>query len=221
MKKKAIVYIDGYNWYHAVFKHYPEWKWLNIQSFFEMLRPHEDIISVKMFSAWMLHDAGALERQKRYFDAPGTLPKVRLIYGIFQPRIVSCKAECKLPYSIQEEKKTDVNLALEMITEALAGACDCMFVVSGDSDIQPAVEWVARNQPGIKITVYMPVLAAERATRRTDYYVTQRLPVDCKFLPLDGIKDHQLKDTVRLPGDEVRFAVRPHVWKKQEESPKV
>ena len=33
MKKKAIFYIDGYNWYHAVFKHYPEWKWLNIENF--------------------------------------------------------------------------------------------------------------------------------------------------------------------------------------------
>jgi hypothetical protein len=74
MKKKAIVYIDGYNWYHCIFKHHPEWKWLNVQSFFDSLRPHEEIVSVKMFSALMLHDADAVERQKRYFAALRTLP---------------------------------------------------------------------------------------------------------------------------------------------------
>lgn len=45
---KAIFYIDGYNWYHAIFKHFPEWKWLNIQ---ESLRPHDQVLAVKVFSA--------------------------------------------------------------------------------------------------------------------------------------------------------------------------
>lgn len=214
MKKKAIVYIDGYNWYHSIFKHHPEWKWLNIQTFFDSLRPHEEIVAVKMFSAMMLHDADAVERQKRYFAALRTLPKVKVILGFFQPRTVTCKADCKRQYDVPEEKKTDVNLAVEMMSDAVAGACDCMFVVTGDSDVQPVVEWITRNRPQIKITVYIPVLPAERASRRTDYYTTQRLPVDCKFLPLEGIPQHQFKDLVRLPGDEVKFAARPHIWKK-------
>jgi len=51
VKPRLIVYIDGYNWYHAIIKHHPEWKWLNISTFFKALRPHEGIVAIKMFSA--------------------------------------------------------------------------------------------------------------------------------------------------------------------------
>jgi hypothetical protein len=210
MKKKAIVYIDGYNWYHAIFKHHPEWKWVNVQSFFESLRPHEDIIFVKMFSAWISHDPDAQERQKRYFDALSTLPKVKLILGVFQPRTVRCRGECKQQYDIPEEKKTDVNLAVEIINDALTGACEHIIVVSGDSDIQPAVEWVAKNKPEIKITVLVPLLPNEQSERRTDYYFTKGLKVDCKFLPLNGLKENQLKPIIKISAGKI--VARPHVW---------
>ncbi|MEI6074439.1 MAG: NYN domain-containing protein [Verrucomicrobiota bacterium] len=221
MKKKGIVYIDGYNWYHAIFKHYPEWKWLNIQSFFEQTRHREEIITIKMFSALMKHDADARDRQEKYFAALRTLPKVQLIMGDFQPRTVTCRANCQKPYVIQDEKKTDVNLAVEMIGDAVNGACEHMIIVTGDSDVQPAVEWIARNRPAIKLSVYVPALPAEQPTRRTDYYTTKNLPVDCSFLPLDRIKDHQFNNMVRLPGADVKYSIRPYVWKKPEPLPQV
>lgn len=211
-KRRAIIYIDGYNWYHAIFRHYPEWKWLNIQSFFSSLRPDEEIVSVKMFSAYIDHDPDARERQDRYFKAIQTLPKVKLILGVFQPREVTCRAGCKQKYFVPEEKKTDVNLAVEMIGDAVAGACDSIFVVSGDADVQPAVEWIANHRKHIKITVYVPAIPSEQSTRRTDYYRTKGLAVECKFLPLGGIKDHQMKHMVKISED--KFAVRPHIWQK-------
>ncbi|SRR6266540_3767116 len=209
-KPRCIVYIDGYNWYHAVFKHFPEWKWFNVQSFFETLRPHENLISVKLFSAWMDHDQDARDRQERYFKALSTLPKVRLILGVFQTREVTCKADCRQKYILQEEKKTDVNLAVEIMSDAISGACDSMIIVSGDSDIQPAVEWIAKNNPAMKITIYVPALPQEQAFRRTDYYKTKGLNVDCKFMPLGGIKDHQMKPIVKLANGQL--VARPHLW---------
>jgi hypothetical protein len=213
MKKKTIVYIDGYNWYHAIFKHNPEWKWLNIQAYFESLMPHDNIIFVKMFSSWMLHDPDAQDRQKRYFDALSTLPKVRIIYGVFQPRTVTCRSNCQNKYNIQEEKKTDVNLAVEILHDAINGVCEHIIVVSGDSDIQPAVEWVAKNKSAIKLTVFVPLLPMEYDQRRVDYYNTQNLPVDCAFLNLKGIKENQLPNFVLLGGG--KKAVRPHIWQAQ------
>src|SRR5687767_11672477 len=103
-KRKAIVYVDGYNWYHAIFKWHPEWKWLNVQTFFEALRPHEEIVAVKMFSSMIDPDneaSDARQRQKRYFDALRTLPKVEVVLGMFQSREVTCRANgCK--YSFPE-----------------------------------------------------------------------------------------------------------------------
>ena len=118
--------------------------------------------------------------------------------------------KCKQQYDIPEEKKTDVNLAVEIINDALTGACEHIIVVSGDSDIQPAVEWVAKNKPEIKITVLVPLLPNEQSARRTDYYFTKGLKVDCKFLPLNGLKENQLNPIIKLGGGKV--AVRPHFW---------
>lgn len=70
IKTKGIVYIDGYNWYHAIFKHRPELKWLNIQSFFEALRLDDDVISIKVFSALInpKPDPDARARQEKSFS---------------------------------------------------------------------------------------------------------------------------------------------------------
>src|SRR5262249_40796941 len=86
-KRRCNVYIDGYNWYHAIFKHYPEWKWLNIQKFFEALRPRQDIAQVKMFSAlnnpasclWNNSDSGySQQRTRASSPAPSRL---RMIFA--------------------------------------------------------------------------------------------------------------------------------------------
>jgi uncharacterized LabA/DUF88 family protein len=215
-KKKCVVYIDGYNWYHAIFKHYPEWKWINVQALFEQMRPREDVVAIKMFSAMVDPDipqSDARDRQERYFNALKTLPKVKIILGVFQMREVTCRGGCKEKYRVSDEKKTDVNIAVEMISDSLSGQYDHMVVVSGDSDIQPVVEWICKNKPGIKITVYVPALPSNQRDRRTDYYATRGLDVDCKFLPFDTLKDHQLKGAVKLPAGG--FAARPHLWVRQ------
>jgi hypothetical protein len=76
-KPKAIVYIDGYNWYHAIFKHHPEWKWLNIQAYFEALRPDEEVVSVKLFSAMIDPDNPGSDARAR----EGLRPRASLSTG--------------------------------------------------------------------------------------------------------------------------------------------
>ncbi len=210
-KHRTIVYIDGYNWYHAIFKHRPEWKWLNIQSFFEAMRPDEDILLVKFFTAIVDEeklDSDARERHIKYVDALKTLLKVRVILGKFQDREVTCRANCKLKYKVPEEKKTDVNIAVEILSDAFKGNCDSMVVVSGDSDAQPPLQWVKANCSGIKISVYIPALIQEQALRRLDFY--RRMGVTAKFLPLTDLKSHQLPNLVKLGGGNV--SMRPTVW---------
>lgn len=211
-KPKCVVYVDGYNWYHAIFRNRPEWKWLNIQSFFEYLRSREEVAAVKVFSAMVIHEPDACHRQETYFNAIKTLPKLKVKFGLFQPREVTCRGSCREKYFIQEEKKTDVNMAVEMISDAIDASCpDRMCVVSGDSDIEPVVEWISKNKPSVGITVYVPAMPADQSMRRLDSFKTKRLRgVDCEFLPIDNLKDHQLKDVIcYAPG---KFAVRPSIW---------
>ena len=44
--------------------------------------------------------------------------------------------------NVQSFKKTDVNIAVNLLDDALRGLTDSMVIVSGDSDLEPAVEWV-------------------------------------------------------------------------------
>lgn len=164
---------------------------------------------VKLFSA-MINEADARDRQQKYFNALRTCSKTQVILGVFQQREVTCRGDCGQKYIIQDEKKTDVNMAVEMLSDAFENQCDHMCIVTADSDVQPAVEWVAKNRPSIRLTVYVPALPSEQNARRTDYYVTKGLKVECSFLPLQGIKEHQLRNLVKLP--DGKFAVRPHIW---------
>lgn len=137
--------------------------------------------------------------------------------GLFQNREVSCRIDCGKPipekrYTVPEEKKTDVNIAVEMMADALTGCCERLCVVSGDSDVQPVVEWITKRRQDLKLTVYIPAIPQEQTKRRLDYYRTQNLDVECDFLPLASLPHHQLKNVIQLGSGKV--AVRPPLWKK-------
>lgn len=201
--KRCTIYIDAFNWYYGIFIHRPEWKWLNIQSLFEALRPDDDVIWIGFFTA-IVHphrrQSEKRDRQKRYLSALKGQPKVEIILGKYQERTVTCQAgDCvrRLEYQVGEEKKTDVNIAVRLMDDALCQRTDSMVIVSGDSDLEPAVEWVRKNHPGIKVSVYVPTLPESANQRRNDSY--QRLQVACRLLPLADLPRHVLPQIVTLP----------------------
>jgi 6-hydroxy-3-succinoylpyridine 3-monooxygenase len=211
LKARCTVYIDGYNWYFGVFRHHPEWKWLNIQAFFEELRLDEDVTAVKLFTALVephKEKSDSRERLQRYLKALRTLPKMQIVMGKYQNREVTCRGKCGERYLTPEEKKTDVNMAVHLLDDAMRGVVDSMVIVSGDSDIEPAVQWVRRNHASIKITVYIPAIPAEQPHRRNDFYST--IGVNCRFLPLNRLGHHQLPIYVDLGNGEK--VSRPFSW---------
>lgn len=206
------VYIDGFNFYFGVLQNKPQWKWLNLQTFAETLRTREDLNAVKYFTALVDPKKGQSdrrERQRLYFAALQTLSKVQIIKGVFQPKTVRCAGECREQYNVPEEKKTDVNLAISMVTDAINQVVDSIVLISGDSDQEPAIQWINRYCPNVKLTVYIPVLENERDSRRNDFY--KGIGVSCTPLPLDGMTAHQLPDTVLdAQGASIN---RPEEWK--------
>jgi len=203
LKKRCTIYIDSFNWYYGIFVHRPEWKWLNIQSFFEALRLDEEVIAIRFFTAIVdpaLHVSPRRDRQRRYLTALKSQPKLEVILGKYQQRTVTCKASpCprRLEYTVGEEKKTDVNIAIRLIDDAINQRTDSMVIVSADSDLEPAVEWVRKKHQAIKISVYIPALPDSLHQRRNDHY--QRMGVTCRLLPLADLPRHLLPLTVRLP----------------------
>jgi hypothetical protein len=211
VRNRCIIYIDGFNFYYGLFKGRPECKWLNLQSFFEQLRINEDVIKIKYFTAIVderLPISRKRDRQKRYLNALSSLPKFELILGFFQDREKTCRADCKQVYIQPEEKKTDVNLSVALIDDAIKNRADSMVIVTGDSDIQPAIAWVHTNYPKITLTVYVPALPEARNSRRADYY--RKIRVAWRFLPTVDILAHQFPMDVNLADGKV--VKRPSEW---------
>jgi len=79
MKNRSVIYIDGFNLYYGAVKNTP-WKWLDIERYFSLLLPHDDIQAIKYFTAKILGSHKA--NQDAYIKALSTLNKVQIIYGL-------------------------------------------------------------------------------------------------------------------------------------------
>ncbi|MDR0534140.1 MAG: NYN domain-containing protein [Verrucomicrobiales bacterium] len=213
IKPRTRVYIDGFNWYYGVFRHKPGWKWLNIKSWFDEIRPHEDIQKIYLFSAKIDPDvvsSSGRNRQELYWRALQTVEGVKIVEGQYQKRTVRCGARCLEEYQTAEEKKTDVNIAVQMINDSIKGSIDSIVLVSGDSDLQPAVIWIKENHPNIKLTVYIPAIEEERENRNIKFYAHHK--IECRWMPLKNLDKHQLPD--KVPYANQLFIERPASWKK-------
>ena len=155
MNKKAIVYIDGYNLYFGLLKGTKN-KWLDIRRFSELLlADHYDLAAVKYFTAIVkTHpvDEASVERQNAYLQAVRTLPNVQVIEGFYSkhkmraPYVDAKCATCDVTENgmVQvykfEEKRSDVNMAVEAVVDAAENKADCFVFVTGDSDQIGAIE---------------------------------------------------------------------------------
>ena len=158
---RAIVYVDGFNLYYGLLKNSPH-KWLDLQRLFEFLRPHDDIQAIKYFTS-IVEPGPRRNRQEVLLRALGTRPLVQPIFGRFKKKKITCRCPgCTQPagnrpvFRVPEEKCTDVNIALNILDDAYQGLCERQVLVSGDSDLVPAIQTVRQRFPGIRTTVYVP-----------------------------------------------------------------
>lgn len=154
-KQRVIVYVDGYNFYFGLREN--NWKkfyWLDIVSFIEkFMGENQELIAVKYFSAPT--NNYSKERQDRFFSANRKDKKFNLISGSFLPKQIDC-IHCSKDFTIEEEKKTDVNIATNLIADCIYNNCDVSILVSGDSDLTPPLEFIKKHNKNHIITIFFP-----------------------------------------------------------------
>ena len=153
-KKKVIVYIDGYNLYYGMRQVYGNrYKWLDLQAFAEsLIRPDMELMQVKYFTAITKSNNSSKQRQEVYLKAlQAQCDKLKIYYGLFLSKQKTCRS-CNASYTLYEEKKTDVNLACQILNDTHLDLFDCCYIVSGDSDLVPPLQIIKENHPD-KITI--------------------------------------------------------------------
>ena len=152
---RTIVYIDGFNLYYGALKG-TRWKWLNPEVLFtHLLGKQNSLLKIKYFTANLqpkASDPTAHLRQNTYLRALKThCPMVELHYGHFLRHRVALEHANPPPARVEvwrnEEKGSDVNLALHLLNDAWLDAYDCAVVVSNDSDLAESLRMVkAQNR---------------------------------------------------------------------------
>jgi len=160
MKVKSIIYVDGFNLFYGLLKG-SNYKWLDIQKYFEYLRTDDNIITIKYFTTEI---SGSKKiNQKAYLDALKTLPKVQIYYGKFKTKDVECFINrCHYKgnriFYIPIEKRTDVNIASNLVSDSMMlKNIKRLIIISGDPDLVPAIKKVKEISPKKEIIVYVPL----------------------------------------------------------------
>lgn len=141
MKKRVFFYIDGFNLYYGIKKTKKQYlKWLDIEKLAaKLIRGGANLVAIKYFTARIEGNKPTTQRQKTYLNALSISEKITITYGHFLAKERTCR-KCHSCYNTHEEKKTDVNIACELLSDAYENRFDLAYVVSGDSDLVPPIK---------------------------------------------------------------------------------
>lgn len=209
-KPRTIVYVDGFNLYYGAVRGTP-YKWLDLQKYFQLIRQHDDIQAIRYFTAWVM--GPTLPNQQTFLAALEQRPLIQIVLGNFKQKRIKCTfAQCTLTtpperfFDRYEEKRTDVNIAVYMLDDAYRDACDKFVLVSGDSDLVPAVRMIRHRFPQKQIIVYVPAQNPQRGAAVELRSAAHKH----KLLPLNLLAHAQFPQ--QIPDGSGGFIVKPSTW---------
>lgn len=160
MAHQVAVYIDGFNLFYGMrSKGWKQFYWLDVHKLAEnLLRPSQQLSVVRYFTAPILPDSsdpGKDKRQETYLDALSTIYTLDIQKGYYISKRHTCQ-NCGTPKTTYEEKTTDVNIAVAMLTDAYANLYDTAVLVSADGDLVRPVETILTNFRNKRVVVAFP-----------------------------------------------------------------
>ena len=215
-KKRTIFYFDGFNLHHGMLKNTPQ-RWLDLEKFAKAIlpRPEEhEIVRINYFTARIKYDPSRPTEafnQDRYLEALTAYPLVRVVEGYYKRFKVKlpfakepCKSCEKADYGIvwkTEEKRSDVNLATEMMADIYRDAADAFVLVSGDADLAAPLCFI-RHVAKRQTLVFNPHdMVCEELRKYSSYF---------KIIPRDLPTKCELPEEVQTPCRKIR---RPPEWR--------
>lgn len=165
--QKVIAYIDGFNLYYGLkAKGWRRFYWLNMQALAQdFLKPRQTLTQTKYFTTVMAQPPDKHDRQGVFLDALQTLPDFNFYYGHFLVDRITCR-RCGHAYDTYHEKMTDVNIAVELMTDAFQDAFDVALLFSADSDLVGPIKSIRRLFPSKQVVVIFPPDRFSRALQQ-------------------------------------------------------
>ncbi|MCG6575147.1 NYN domain-containing protein [Pseudomonas sp. AF32] len=228
---RTAFFVDGYNVFYGLLAGTP-YKWLNLTQLLTHIarveNPKSSLVSVDYFTSSVKPElatrgVASKEAQDAYVRALKA-NKVNVHYGRHQleranaPRFVSRKVGASrqdtVPIWKLEEKETDVHIAISMYRTASRQEArsreeriEQLVLVSGDTDMAPALRAIREDFPHLKIGVVLPYRTDSRrlapgSLKECAHWM--RRVVTC-----DELQSHQFPN--RVPTHKAP-AIKPDYW---------
>jgi uncharacterized LabA/DUF88 family protein len=222
-KKRVAVFVDGFNVYHFLDKTagYRKYKWLNYRRLAEhYCPPGSAIVSAYYFTAFVKFDPEKNKRHNVFIRALRT-QNIVTVMGKFKPvirkfvvedksstqkfktRVGWIQGRIKTGYTF-EEKKTDVNIAVYLLTKAIEDQYDIALVISGDTDFETALKAIKGKFLNKELIIVVP----DRKIAGSLRYLAGK--GNCFQIKEKHLKVSQLDDPIILPNGEK--ITKPSNW---------
>ncbi len=165
--RRAAFLIDGFNLYHSVRRAQQalqgaSTKWLDIRRLCQdrayLIGRDVRLSDVFYFSALARHleakRPDVTVRHQIYLDCLRD-SGVSIELARFKPKVLVCD-RCHSKLKRYEEKETDVAIAVKLLELFHKGECEIAVLVTGDTDVAPAVRAVARLYPQSELWFAFP-----------------------------------------------------------------
>jgi uncharacterized LabA/DUF88 family protein len=201
----VIAYVDGFNLYHGLRDRYRRrYLWLDLAHLVRRLRPKDQIVAVRCFTALVRDEPAALARQRVYLGALSVhSSSVEITLGRYQTKTMVCR-ECGNVWTSYEEKETDVNIAVSLVADAAAAASDLALIISADSDLCPAIRRARSLNPERGMIAAFP-------PRRSSFEIRTLIPRAFTIAAAD-LRNSLLPEIVRDGGTGMVYK-RPGKWR--------
>ncbi|OWY65858.1 hypothetical protein B7486_39815 [cyanobacterium TDX16] len=149
--ERVTFIVDGFNLYHSVREASKglggsaSTKWLDIKnlcsSYIYLFGKTAVLQEIYYFSALAKHlEARNSDVTKRHKDFIKCLEATGVIAELnrFKKKSMTCPS-CKHQFDRYEEKETDVAIALKLLELFITDSCDVVVLVTGDTDLAPAL----------------------------------------------------------------------------------
>lgn len=180
MTKRVCFIADGFNLYHSLRQvekqQHCRCHWLDLpglcSSYLPLIGGGATLGNVYYFSALAshveTHHPGTVARHSAFIEALEARG-VTVELGKFKPKdLYDTCPECarRIHLTRHEEKETDVRMAVKLLEVVADGSCAAVAVITGDTDLVPAIAAARRLQPHIDVYMLFPTYRSNRAFDR-------------------------------------------------------
>lgn len=153
-EERVMVFIDGGNLYAAVKLGLRLQQSVNISALIEKVVSGRQLVRAYYYTTPSPYPNSPQGKgHQRFLDRLGWIENLQVRLGRIMPRssIVECpECKAKFDHRVYTQKGVDTRIAVDMVTLAVRNAYDVAILISGDSDLAEAVNYI-REQTNKKV----------------------------------------------------------------------